>query len=83
MINNINFNIQLDLLGLSDKEYLLIIKLFSKNITDSDLNKTISLMELDNILHLSSRRFLTKSMDFPDFAPSELDIRETKIEIIG
>lgn len=83
MINNININIQLDLQGLSDLEYEMILKLFIKNINDSDLSKTISLEELDNVLRLSGRKFLTESMEFPDFTPNEFDIRETKINIIG
>jgi hypothetical protein len=83
MINNIKFNIQLDVQGLSRKEYSLILELFTKNIYECDLNNTISLIELDNILHLSSRRFLTKSIEYPKMTHDELDIRETNIEIIG
>jgi len=83
MINNIKFNVEIDLQGLSEKEYLLILDLFVKNIVDGDLNKTISLMELDNIMHLSRRKFLTKSIEYPKTTHGELDIRETTIEIIG
>lgn len=83
MINKITFNIQVELDGLSNKEYLLIKKLFIENITNEDLNKTITLKELDNIIHLSERRFKTNSMEFPDYAPSELEIYETIINIIG
>lgn len=83
MINNIKFNIQLDLNGLSQKEYSLILELFTKNIYESDLNNTISLTELDNILHLTNRKFLTKSIEYPKMTHGELDIRETNIEIIG
>lgn len=83
MINNITFSINLDLQGLYRKYYSLIIDLFAKNIIDGDLNKTITLKELDNILHLSGRKFLTKSIEYPEMPRGELDIRETKIEIIG
>lgn len=83
MINNLNFNIQIDLQGLSEKNYFLILNLFAKNICDSDLNQTISLKELNDILYLSSRKFLTKSIEYPEFNDGKLDMNETNIEIIG
>lgn len=81
-MHNLNIKIEVNLLGLSDEEYLKIQSIFAKKII-GDYVENISFNDLDKLFMLSKRNYLTKNIEYPKMDYNEFEIKETTIEIIG
>ena len=85
MIHNIKVTIEVDLIGLSQEKYLEIQAILMKNIIDTDAKK-LSFEELDEILHIKKREYVSKSIQYPEMNrldDNEFTIKTTYFEIAG
>ncbi|MFA5207237.1 MAG: hypothetical protein WC428_00905 [Candidatus Paceibacterota bacterium] len=84
MIHNIKVTIEVDLTGLSQKEYIEVQTKLIKNIIDTDAEK-LSFDELDEILHIKKREYVSKSIQYPEMRldDNEFTIKTTHFEIVG
>ena len=85
MIHNLKVTIDVDLINLSQEEYLEIQSKLMKNIIDTNAPR-LSFDELDKILHIKKREYVSKSIEFPEmnrFEHDEYSIKTTRIEIVG
>jgi predicted metal-binding transcription factor (methanogenesis marker protein 9) len=85
MIHNLKVTIEVDLINLSQEEYLKVQAKLMKNIINTNAYK-LSFDELDEILYIKKRKYLTKSIEFPELDRSddnEFTIKTTHIEIQG
>jgi predicted metal-binding transcription factor (methanogenesis marker protein 9) len=85
MIHNLKVTIEVDLINLSQEEYLKVQAKLMKNIINTNAYK-LSFDELDEILYIKERKYLTKSIEFPELDSSddnEFTIKTTHIEIAG
>jgi predicted metal-binding transcription factor (methanogenesis marker protein 9) len=85
MIHNINVTIEVNLINISEEEYRKIHEKLTKNIFDANPER-LSLEDLDEILYMKKRKYLTKSIRFPELDNSddnEFTIKTTYVEIQG
>jgi hypothetical protein len=85
MIHNIKVTIEVDLIGLSQKEYLEVQAKLIKNIIDTEAKK-LSFNELDKMLHIKKRQYVSKSIQYPEMNrldDNEFTIKTTSFEIAG
>ncbi|MDA3779296.1 MAG: hypothetical protein PF487_03540 [Bacteroidales bacterium] len=82
MIHKLNIKIDIELFGLSDKEYLKIQSVLAKKMI-GDYVTNMSFNELNELFFLSKRKYLIKTIEYPEINHNELLIDETTIEIIG
>jgi len=85
MINNIKVSIEVNLMGLSDKKYLEIQAKLIKNIIDTEAPR-LSFDELDKILCIKKRKYVSKSIQYPEINrvdDDEFTIKTTFFEIQG
>jgi len=85
MIHNLKVTIEVDLINLSQEKYLEIQSKLIKNIIDTDAPR-LSFDELDEILHIKKREYVSKSIEFPEMNrldDNEFTIKTTHIEIVG
>jgi predicted metal-binding transcription factor (methanogenesis marker protein 9) len=85
MIHKITVSIELDLINLSQEKYLEIQAKLMKNIIDTDAKK-LSFNELDKILHIKERKYVSKSIQYPEMNrldDNDFTIKETFFEIVG
>jgi hypothetical protein len=85
MMHNIKVSIEVDLINLSQDKYLDIQGKLIKNIIDNDAEK-LSFDELDKILHIKNRKYVSKSITYPEMnKPDDNDftIKTTFFEIVG
>jgi hypothetical protein len=84
MIHNLKITIEVDLINLSQEKYLEIQTKLMKNIIDTNAKK-LSFEELDEILHIKKREYISKSIEFPEMnrLEHEYSIKTTHIEIVG
>ena len=85
MIHNLKVTIEVDLINLSQEKYLEIQSKLMKNIIDTDAPR-LSFDELDEILHIKKREYVSKSIEFPEMSrldDNDFTIKTTHIEIVG
>ena len=85
MIHKITVSIELDLINLSQEKYLEIQSKLIKNIIDTNAPR-LSFDELDKILHIKKREYVSKSIEFPKMNrldDNDFTIKETFFEIAG
>ena len=85
MIHKITVSIELDLINLSQEKYLEIQSKLIKNIIDTNAPR-LSFDELDKILHIKERKYVSKSIEFPKMNrldDNDFTIKETFFEIAG
>jgi hypothetical protein len=85
MIHNITVSIEVDLINVSEEKYREIHAKLTKNIFDANPER-LSFDELNEILCIKKRKYLTKSIQFPEMDSSddnEFTIKTTHIEIQG
>ena len=80
MINNLEITLRLDLIGLSQKQYLHIVDKLTSMMKE---NYPLSFKELDNMFHINARKYVTSLVDFPNMNKDEFEIGITKIDIRG
>jgi hypothetical protein len=82
-VHNIEFTINIEALGLNQKTYLKLKEAFEQNIFDD--NSNFDFEKLNDLIHLSIRKYQTKNIEYPEFTndPLQTQIKTTKIEIIG
>lgn len=81
-MHNLNIKMDVELFGLSDKEYMKIQSIIVEKII-SDYVTNISFNELDELFFLSKRKYLIKSIECPEMNRNEFEPIETIIEISG
>lgn len=85
MIHKITVSIELDLINLSQERYLEIQAKLMRNIIDTDAER-LSFDELDKILHIKERKYVSKSIQYPEMNrldDNDFTIKETFFEIVG
>ena len=79
---NLNIKIDIELFGLSDKEYQKIQSIIVKKMI-GDYMTNMSFNELDELFFLSKRKYLTKTIEYPEMNHNEFETKEITIEISG
>jgi hypothetical protein len=85
MIHKITVSIEVDLIGLSQEKYLEVQAKLMKNIIDIDADK-LSFDELDKILHIKERKYVSKSIQYPEMNrldDDEFTIKTTFFKVVG
>jgi hypothetical protein len=89
-IHNIEFTIGIELMGLPDETYFIILNKFEKQIqkyAKSTNDHKLSFKELNKLFSLIDRNYIVKSIEYPEMIRTKDDedfhVDTTTIEIVG